>query len=113
MADARFFASELERDGQASLKRAGHLLAIAETLRALPGVNAPTAEMRQYLATLGFCVVSADALAHAELLMREHEQPDDGLSTHGKGLSNFERALLAIQEALMATSHPRLEGKKT
>jgi hypothetical protein len=108
MANTHFFASELERDGQAALKRAGHLLAMAETLRGMPGANAPTAEMRQYLAGLGFCVVHVDALAMAEKVMRVNEPVDDGLGMHGTGPTEWEKALRAVQEALLVTNHPRL-----
>lgn len=112
MSSIRRFADELERDGNNTLRRAGQLLVMAKTLRELPATNAPTAEMRQLLGSLGFCVVSADALAYAERHMRDAEPIDDGLSIYGHGISDWDKALLAIQEALTATNHPRLESQR-
>lgn len=108
MADAQFFATELERDGMAAIKRGGLLLASAQTLRSMPGVNAPTVEMRQYLAGLGFCVIAADALAYVEHFVSNADAPeDDCLMRHATGASEHDKALLAMQEALKATAAAR------
>lgn len=103
----RYFATQLEQEAKAALKRAGQLFSIAETLQAMPEKNAPTAEMRTLLAGLGFCVISTDALAMAELTMRKNEPEDDGLSMHAIVPSEWDKALQAVQEALMFTNHPR------
>jgi hypothetical protein len=100
MSNLNRVASELQHEGEAQLSRGERLLEMAKELRQTG--NVPTAQLRALLACVGFCVVSADALAHAELSMREHPPEDDGPSAH-------DRALKAITEALLCTTHPRLK----
>jgi hypothetical protein len=94
--NTQFFAAEMEREGTYLLKRAGTLLAVATSLRALPGGNAPTAEMRNHLAGLGFAVVSRDALVVAEACMDAIDEHPEGVD----GAHAFNAAHAAVREAL-------------
>lgn len=107
MADTKRHASELEREGHDALRRGAHLLAMADTIRRIPEVNAPVATIRSFLASLGFCVVHQEALAYAEVFMRDERPEVFG----GDAARTWDAASTAITEALLVTNHPRLKGK--
>lgn len=108
MADGKFFAAELDREADKHMGQVVRLRELAEQVRSSPVANLPTAELRSLLARMGFCVVPADALAHAERALRCAEPADDGLSMHGTGQRDHDEALAAVHEALICTSHARL-----
>lgn len=90
------FATELEHEGQAALKRAGQLLVMASSLREMPATNAPTAQMRKLLGDLGFAVVHRDALRCAAACMDTVDEHPEGWT----GAEAFDKALKAVHEAL-------------